>query len=213
MYACDTPPSDSPKDSPQIITKTISQPAAVPPVQQDVLPKPVKDASQTEQPREAAVVTAPAAEQSSDSQPAGALPDPAGAIQETKTASLQGSEQYDAKGKIDPFNPLIQEEAVQSGSAKIDRPDRILTPLEKMELNQVRLVAVIMMKDRQIAMVEDATGKGYEVQVGTYIGKNQGRVSEIKENALVIKEVVTDFRGRLQERLQEIKLHKNDSED
>ncbi|MCK5162883.1 MAG: pilus assembly protein PilP, partial [Desulfobacula sp.] len=73
--------------------------------------------------------------------------------------------------------------------------------------------AVIIMKNKQIAMVEEASGKGYEVGIGTYIGKNQGRVSQIKDSSIVIKELVKDYKGRLKEHVQEIKLHKIDNEE
>jgi len=137
--------------------------------------------------------------------------------------SLQVSEQkgdkeerkhYDSQGKIDPFKPLIQENPEESRPIIVEEgPKRILTPLEKIDLNQIRLVAVIIMEKRQIAMVEEASGKGYEVGIGTYIGKNQGKVSEIKDSSIVIKELVKDYKGRLKERIQEIKLHKNDNEE
>jgi type IV pilus assembly protein PilP len=120
---------------------------------------------------------------------------------------------YHSQGKIDPFRPLIQEKSEESKPIVDDRPKRILTPLEKIELSQIRLVAVIIMKDRQIAMVEEANGKGYEVGIGTYIGKNQGRISEIKNNSIVIKALVKDYAGRLKEHVQEIKLHKIDNEE
>jgi len=122
------------------------------------------------------------------------------------------SDHYNYKGKIDPFKPLIQEKPPEIQSVVDNRPKRILTPLEKVDLSQIRLVAVIIMKNRQLAMVEEASGKGYEVGIGTYIGKNQGRVSEIKGNSIVVKELVKDFKGRLKERIKEIKLHKIDGE-
>ncbi|NOX33645.1 MAG: pilus assembly protein PilP [Deltaproteobacteria bacterium] len=123
------------------------------------------------------------------------------------------SEHYNSQGKIDPFNPLIQEKPEESQVVVDNRPKRILTPLEKIELSQIRLVAVIIMKNKQIAMVEEASGKGYEVGIGTYIGKNQGRVSEIRHSSIVIKELVRDYKGRLKEHVQEIKLHKSDGEE
>ncbi len=126
-------------------------------------------------------------------------------------ANILVVEEYNFQGKINPFKSLIQEK--QEDRPVLDNtPKRILTPLEKIELSQIRLVAVIIMKNKQVAMVEEASGKGYEVRVGTYIGKNQGRVSEIKSSSIVIKEVVRDYKGRLKENLQEIKLHKLDSE-
>lgn len=120
---------------------------------------------------------------------------------------------YNSKGKIDPFVSLIQEKSDQPPPIVDDRPKRILTPLEKIDLSQIRLVAVIIMKNKQIAMVEDPTGKGYEITKGTYIGKSQGRVSEIRSSSIVIKELVQDYKGRRKERVQEIKLYKNDNEE
>ena len=128
-------------------------------------------------------------------------------------ADDEKGEHYDSKGKTDPFKPLIQDKPEESRPVVVDkRPKRILTPLEKIELSQIRLVAVIIMENKQIAMVEEASGKGYEVGIGTYIGRNQGRVSEILSSSIVVKELVYDFKGRLKERVQEIKLHKIDNE-
>ncbi len=133
-------------------------------------------------------------------------------MSQQKTDNEKG-EHYDSKGKIDPFKPLIQDKSEESRPVVDKRPKRILTPLEKIELSQIRLVAIIIMEKKQIAMVEEANGKGYEVGIGTYIGKNQGRVSEIHSSSIVIKELVQDYKGRLKERVQEIKLHKIDNEE
>ncbi len=123
------------------------------------------------------------------------------------------TEFYDPQGKIDPFLPLFQEKAEESKPAIDDQPQRILTPLEKIELSQIRLVAVVIMGNKRIAMVEEATGKGYEVSIGTFIGKNQGKITEINDGSVVVTELVKDFKGKLKEQTQEIKLHKNDDEE
>ena len=120
---------------------------------------------------------------------------------------------YDPQGKIDPFLPLLQEKVEESAPVIDDQPQRILTPLEKIELSQIRLVAVVIMGSKRIAMVEEATGKGYEVSIGTFIGKNQGKVTEINDSSVMITELVKDFKGKLKEQTQEIKLHKNDDEE
>jgi len=120
---------------------------------------------------------------------------------------------YDSQGKIDPFLPLIQEKSQESKPVIDNNPQRILTPLEKIELSQIRLVAVVITESKRIAMVEEATGKGYEVIIGTYMGKNQGKVSEINDSSIMVTELVKDFKGRFKEKTQEIKLHKNDDEE
>jgi len=119
---------------------------------------------------------------------------------------------YDTKGRVDPFTPLLSEQKEDAAvSEPVDnKPKRILTPLEKMDLSQIRLVAVLEMKGRSIAMVEEASGKGYEVKIGTYMGRNAGQVSAINEDGIIITEYVKDFKGRRKERLQEIKFQKNE---
>ncbi|MBU0971786.1 MAG: pilus assembly protein PilP [Proteobacteria bacterium] len=117
---------------------------------------------------------------------------------------------YNPAGKIDPFIPLLQDKEISAPVIE-EKPKRMLTPLEKIALGQIKLVAVIQMKNRQIAMVEDATGKGYEVKIGTYIGKNSGQVSEIHQSSILVKEFLADYKGKRQVQFQEIKLHKNES--
>ncbi len=117
---------------------------------------------------------------------------------------------YDPKDRVDPFLPLLQEKEVMTPDID-DKPKRMLTPLEKLSLNQIKLVAVILMENRQLAMVEDATGKGYEVMIGTYMGKNSGQVSKINQSSLVVTEYVKDYKGIRQTQFQEIKLHKKES--
>ncbi|MEH0022941.1 MAG: pilus assembly protein PilP [Desulfobacter sp.] len=123
-------------------------------------------------------------------------------------------EAYDPKGRSDPFIPLISEKKEEPDTTEQEgktRPKRILTPLEKMDLSQIKLVAVVQMKEYSIAMVEEAGGKGYEVRIGTYIGKNGGQVSDINANSVMVKENFRDFKGKRRERFHEIKFHNNES--
>ena len=119
---------------------------------------------------------------------------------------------YDSKGKLNPFIPLLQQKEMASVTTPFDdgKPKRMLTPLEKLELSQIKLVAVILMKNRQLAMVEETTGKGYEVRIGTYMGKNNGQVSKINQSSIIVKEYVKDYKGKRQARFEEIKLHKKE---
>ncbi len=120
---------------------------------------------------------------------------------------------YEAKSQLDPFIPLIQEKTpvAETEVRKPDKPRRTLTPLEKMTLGQIKLVAVVIGENQKIAMVEEATGKGYEVRIGTYMGKNQGQVVDIQPDHIVVKELVADFKGIVTERFQELKLQKPDN--
>ncbi len=125
------------------------------------------------------------------------------------------TKKYDPKNRVDPFIPLLTEkqEAVKGGESDEDKPKRMLTPLEKMDLSQIKLVAVVLMKGRALAMVEEASGKGYEVHLGTYMGQNGGQVSAINAESIVVKEYFKDFKGKRRERFQEIKFHNNEGEE
>jgi Tfp pilus assembly protein PilP len=120
---------------------------------------------------------------------------------------------YIAKGKTDPFEPLIKDkppvEEVKE-SFEEDVPERILTPLEKLDFGQMKLVAILTRESGSVAMVQEATGKGYIVNIGTYMGRNSGQVISIEEDKLVIQEKVKDYKGNMVDRFQELKLNKLD---
>lgn len=130
----------------------------------------------------------------------------------SREAATDGNPGYVAKSRLDPFMPLIREPApVSLVTGKPAKSGRILTPLEKMVLTQVRLVAVVITEGRKIAMVQEATGKGYEIGIGTYMGENGGQVVDISFDGIVVKEMVMDSNGSQTPRFQKIKFHKPDS--
>lgn len=96
---------------------------------------------------------------------------------------------YSSAGKRDPFRPLsLKPKASQ-------RARENLSPLERYEIGQLKLVAIIWNIKEPKAMVEDATGLGYIVKVGTLIGPNEGKVKAIKPSEVVIEESYVDFYG------------------
>lgn len=120
---------------------------------------------------------------------------------------------YILKGKIDPFEPLLKEKTPvveTQQKAEDDIPERILTPLEKLDFSQIKLVAILNRESGSVAMVQESTGKGYIVSIGTYIGRNSGQIVSIEKDKLVIKENVKDYKGNLIDRFQELKLNKLD---
>lgn len=83
-----------------------------------------------------------------------------------------------------------------------------LTPLEKLDISQMKLVGIVSMPGRSMAMVEEAGGKGYVVRKGTYMGVNSGQVVEITRDRVVIEEEVENFLGKIVVRTRELKLQK-----
>jgi len=96
---------------------------------------------------------------------------------------------YSSVGKRDPFRPLSLKPKASP------RARENLSPLERYELGQLKLVAIVWDIKEAKAMVEDAIGLGYVVKIGTLIGPNEGKVKAIKPTEVIIEEHFTDFYG------------------
>jgi Tfp pilus assembly protein PilP len=99
---------------------------------------------------------------------------------------------YDPRGKFDPFKPFLR--TLRAGAEGSEANKKPLTPLQKMALSEIQagLRAIVWGKLGNKALVEDATGKGYVLKVGTYVGQNDGIVKKILEDRIVIEEYVRD---------------------
>jgi len=118
-----------------------------------------------------------------------------------------GPSAYDPTGKVDPFEPLLRDKPVAVKKQK--RKKRIpQTPLERIELSQLKLVAIIVASSGNRALVEESTGKGYVIKTGTYIGTNAGKVVKINKNNVIVEEEFEDVFGKIKTRQRELKLPK-----
>jgi Tfp pilus assembly protein PilP len=93
---------------------------------------------------------------------------------------------YDAQGRRDPFTPLVQAKPDIQEVAAPDRPEKIKGPLEKYELSQFRLIAIVVIKGVPNAMVATPDGKSYRVKVGDYIGLKSGIVEKIETKKMAV---------------------------
>ncbi len=59
-----------------------------------------------------------------------------------------------------------------------------------------------------MALVEDVTGKGYFLKKGTWIGKNDGKVTKILKDRVIIEEVYQDIFGQTKTNEISLSLHK-----
>lgn len=97
--------------------------------------------------------------------------------------------EYQLENRPDPFVPFITEKAAAS-SVNMDEivdKDVTLTGMQLFEPGQLTLVALLKTDDKEIAMVEDFTGKGYVLTKGTKIGR-RGVVTNIASNTVIIEE-------------------------
>jgi type IV pilus assembly protein PilP len=121
---------------------------------------------------------------------------------------------YNPAGKIDPFAPLLKDEpavALRADKSKREKREPA-TPLERVDLSQLRLTAIIRTPSGFKAMVEESTGKGYIVGMGTYMGIHSGKVVSILKDRIVVEEEVEDALGDVVSRNSELKFQKPSGE-
>jgi Tfp pilus assembly protein PilP len=94
---------------------------------------------------------------------------------------------YDPRGKRDPFRSFEWEQL------KLELSDTTRGPLEQFDVSQLTVVGVVWNDRRARALVEDPAGMTYIVGEGTRIGKNEGRVTKIDDNLVVVRETYVDF--------------------
>jgi len=122
---------------------------------------------------------------------------------------------YKPEGRIDPFAPLFREEeqsaipvstSSRPGKKVEQRPPT--TPLEKIDLAQLKLKAILRTAGGNKALVEEASGKGYIIRKGTYIGTRSGIVVAIFKDRVIVEELITDALGEGTIQEKELKLQK-----
>ncbi|PLX72887.1 MAG: hypothetical protein C0614_13335 [Desulfuromonas sp.] len=105
---------------------------------------------------------------------------------------------YQSVGRRDPFVPLT---LIRK---PFDGDDEPLTPLQRYELNQYRLLGVIIGKGEPRAMVQDPEGKTYILTNGIKVGKNGGVVKDITSDVILVEEKYYDFSEIVRTNIQEI---------
>lgn len=109
---------------------------------------------------------------------------------------------YNPSGKPDPFRPFIELSPVRS-------PRTVpLTPLQKYDLSQLKLVAIISTPEGNVALIEDGAKKGYFLKKGTWIGKNDGKVTKVQKDRVIVEEVYQDVFGQMKKNEITLMLHK-----
>lgn len=94
---------------------------------------------------------------------------------------------YNPLGKPDPFKPFINIDIRPSKTEAAKKAESIF-PLQRAATESFRLVGVIGDNIRRVAIVEDAGKKFYPLFIGTRIGLNNGKVSEILADRIAVDE-------------------------
>jgi Tfp pilus assembly protein PilP len=130
--------------------------------------------------------------------------------------------EYKAAGKPDPFKPFMETDPAlipkkgDNLGKKISAKSAFISPLQRLDLGQFRLLGIAGDENRRTAIVADGTTKKfYPLFVGTYIGLNGGRVAAILPDQVVVEERI-ETRDKKTKRVQvkkiPILLHKEQEE-
>jgi type IV pilus assembly protein PilP len=98
---------------------------------------------------------------------------------------------YNPIGRRDPFRSFL---ATYGARIQDDTPR---TPLQRYEISEYSLVGIIWGVDQPRSLVEDPVGIGHVMELGTYIGKNWGKVTQITASEVVVTEEFQNLNGDL----------------
>ncbi len=97
---------------------------------------------------------------------------------------------YNAVGKRDPFRGLFVESVRDRGSEELE-PSVCSEPLCLVDLDDLKVVAVVSGDANPLAMVEDRAGIGHIVRRHTRIGKGGGKVTQVLRECIVVTSFVS----------------------
>lgn len=109
---------------------------------------------------------------------------------------------YDSRGRRDPFAQKMADQAVSGGL--VHGP---LLPLQRYDLNQLRVMAILWDVKRPQAMIKDPNGNIYIITPNSKIGPHNGYVAAIREGEIVVIET-QEQDGRLVSTAQVVKIAK-----
>jgi len=205
VAGCSKP--EPPQVKPEVVRQKISGiPQAVKPIP---IPMPIStplSGAAIPLPSDTSTINSPDTVGADVSQKKAAETSPKPAAAETPVISVS----YNPSGKIDPFVPLLKDDPVKPVQVEKARREKRepMTPLERVDLSQLKLTAIVRTPSGFKAMVEETTGKGYIVGVGTYMGIHSGKVVSILKDRVVVDEEIEDALGNVVNRNSELKFQK-----
>ena len=112
---------------------------------------------------------------------------------------------YNAESYNDPFKPWTTEvaplnKAAQNNNGIKPSSDRPKEELEEFPLDTLRMMGILEMKGTRWALIKASDGIVYRVKKGNYMGQNYGKVVDVQDDKVILKEIVPDGLGGWEER-------------
>jgi type IV pilus assembly protein PilP len=111
---------------------------------------------------------------------------------------------YNRSGMRDPFRSFEWERKA------IASLDTVGGPLEQFDVSQLSVIAVVWKTGSARALVEDPAGNSYIVGKGTRMGKNDGMVTQIDDNLVVVNETYEDYLGNITKKDIEMRIRRSE---
>ncbi|MET7013375.1 pilus assembly protein PilP [Uliginosibacterium flavum] len=116
---------------------------------------------------------------------------------------------YDVMALVDPFQ-AARLDPEKGKKPKEALADRRREPLEAYPLETLKMVGMMMMNGKPVALVQ-ADRTVHQIKAGNYLGQNFGVITKITENDLTLKELVEDANGDWVERFSTMQLQEQET--
>jgi len=101
--------------------------------------------------------------------------------------------EYAAFDLIDPFVPRkIEPPKFAKADPRQPDPNRRKGPLEAFPLENLKMVGTLSQKREVFALIKTPDNNLYRVRAGDFMGQNFGRITDISESAVKLKELIQD---------------------
>ena len=111
---------------------------------------------------------------------------------------------YNDQGLRDPFAPPVDSRSAATGPRP--DPDRRRQPMEAYPLDSLDMVGTLGGQGHLVGLVMSPDKVTHRVTPGTYLGENEGKVTAVEPDKIVITELVPDGAGGWIERPASIAL-------
>ncbi len=98
---------------------------------------------------------------------------------------------YNPVGKRDPFRSPFMDPNKGPNTPTVEQPVGCSEPLCLVDLDELRVVAVVSGDANPLAMVEDRGGVGHIVRRNTKMGKGGGKVTQVLRECIVVTSFVS----------------------
>jgi type IV pilus assembly protein PilP len=128
---------------------------------------------------------------------------PAQAIEPIPPVKTYSPYAYDGEAGRDPFRTSTSQgsdanpELMATGNSSGPRPDfdRTKEYLERFELDTLDMVGTFANEEGSWGLLRDPDGVVHRVSVENYVGKNHGKIVAIRDNEIIMSELISDGAG------------------